>query len=110
MITEVSFVTKSIKWSLSDGEKEIGRAWLALIKNDLHTEPYGLLEDVWVDPDHRGQGHATTLVQAVIERAKQEGCHKLIANSRLERIKVHELYKHLGFISYGLEFRMDFLV
>ncbi len=82
--------------------------WLYIIKNDLREAPYGLLEDVWVAPDCRNNGHATTLVRAVITRAKEGACYKLIATSRFEREKVHKLYKELGFISHGYEFRIDF--
>jgi GNAT superfamily N-acetyltransferase len=107
MINAVSVPLKSVRLSIRDGEKEIGRAWLVLVKNNLRKEPYGLLEDVWVDPDHRNQGHATMLVQAVIKQAKQEGCYKLLATSRFKRKKVHNLYKQIGFVSHGFEFRMN---
>ncbi|MFA5131903.1 MAG: GNAT family N-acetyltransferase [Candidatus Paceibacterota bacterium] len=107
MLTVTEVPTKSIRLSVQIEDMEIGRAWLVLIKNDLHLKPYGLLEDVWVDSNHRKQGHATALVQKIIEIAKQEGCYKIIATSRFEREKVHDLYKHLGFISHGFEFRIN---
>jgi len=44
-----------------------------LIYNDLHPEPYGLLEDVFVEEEFRGQGIGKSLVRAVIEKAKEVG-------------------------------------
>ena len=108
MLIQTEIPSRSFRFSIHVDGKEIGRASIVLIKNDLHEQPYGLLEDVWVDHTHRNQGHATTLVQVVVERAKIERCYKLVATSRLERKRVHDLYKQLGFRLHGLEFRMDF--
>ena len=75
--------------------------------NDLHAEPFGLLEDVFVDESQRGSGLGTALVREVIAAARQAGCYKLVATSRASRPKVHELYERLGFEKYGVEFRMN---
>lgn len=109
MIKVSEIVLKALRFSIENEGQEIAYAWLYLIKNDQHKNPYGLLEDVRVIlPVDRNKGHGTTLVQAVIARAKEEGCYKLIATSRFSRAKVHELYYELGFVSHGYEFRMDF--
>lgn len=89
-------------------DREIARAYLYLMRNDLHQEPFGLMEDVHVAEDYRGKGLGTKLVRQVIQAAKQEGCYKLIATSRKSRPQVHQLYKRLGFQEHGLEFRINF--
>ncbi len=99
---------KGIKFSIVESEREIARAYLYLIHNDLHQEPFGLLEDVYVAEDNRGRGLGTQLIREVIKIAKEQGCYKLIATSRKSRSSVHQLYKKLGFQEYGLEFRIDF--
>ncbi|HLC89223.1 MAG TPA: GNAT family N-acetyltransferase [Candidatus Nanoarchaeia archaeon] len=96
-----------IKFFLVKEGKEIGRAYLYLIHNDLHREPFGLMEDVFVEEEYRGQGLGTKLTKAVIQEAKKH-CYKLICTSRHSKPKVHELYQKLGFKNHGLEFRMDF--
>jgi GNAT superfamily N-acetyltransferase len=75
--------------------------------NDLHAEPFGLLEDVFVDDSQRGSGLGTALVRELIAAAREAGCYKLVATSRASRPKVHELYERLGFQNYGIEFRMN---
>jgi GNAT superfamily N-acetyltransferase len=90
------------------GKKVIGRAFLFIIKNELHQKPYGLLEDLFVDEKYRGQGLGTMLVQQVIQKAKEAGCYKLLATSRFGRKEVHKFYKKLGFEKWGYEFRLDF--
>ncbi len=98
-----------IRFSAKDDGKEIGRAYLYVIYNDLHDEPYGLMEDVFVEEEFRGTGVGTKLVNMLIEEAKEVGCRKLIGQSRHSKPRVHELYKNLGFKDHGLNFRMDFI-
>lgn len=98
-----------LKFTTSDSQgREIARAYLYLLRNSLHPEPFGLMEDVYVDEQYRSQGLGTQLVKAIIAAAKKSGCYKLIATSRESRVDVHELYQHLGFVDYGREFRIDF--
>ena len=79
-----------------------------VLHNDLHKEPFGLMEDVFVEESARGKGIGTELVRAVIAEAKKQNCYKLIATCRTERTKVHELYERLGFSKRGVEFRISF--
>ena len=98
---------RGIRFSIRGAEREVARAYLYVMTNDLHAEPFGLLEDVFVDESQRGSGLGTALVQEVIAAAREAGCYKLIATSRASRPKVHELYERLGFENYGIEFRMS---
>ena len=98
---------EGIRFSISAGGREVARAYLYLMHNDLHDAPFGFLEDVYVDESQRGAGLGTTLVREVMAAAREAGCYKLIATSRTSRPRVHELYRTLGFENYGLEFRMN---
>lgn len=99
---------KGIRFSISGDSRELARAYLYVMTNDLHDAPFGLLEDVYVDESQRGSGLGTTLVREVIAAANEIGCYKLIATSRTSRPKVHELYERLGFERHGVEFRINF--
>ena len=107
-INTEAITAKGIKISLVEGDKEVARTYLYLMHNNLHQEPFGLLEDVYVDESQRGKGLATKLVQQAIAAAQEQGCYKLIATSRTRRSKVHQLYQRLGFQERGIEFRIDF--
>lgn len=98
---------EGIRFSIKSQGTEVARAYLYLMHNDLHQEPFGLLEDVYVDEGRRGAGLGTTLVMEVISAARDAGCYKLIATSRSSRGQVHDLYRGLGFRDHGLEFRID---
>jgi GNAT superfamily N-acetyltransferase len=96
-----------VRFSISRDGKEIARAYLYVMRNDLHQAPFGLLEDVYVEESHRGGGLGTSLVREVVGAARDAGCYKLVATSRTSRPEVHELYRHLGFADHGIEFRMN---
>lgn len=101
--------TQIIKVVLRDDRgAPVGRASLVIIVNESNVRPYGLLEDVFVAEEFRGQGLGTQLVRQIVQLAREEQCYKLIATSRYSRPRVHELYKRLGFQDHGREFRMDF--
>jgi len=99
---------KGIKFFVEIDGEEVGRAFLYILKNDLHEKPFGFLEDVYINENLRGQGIGSQLLGEVINEAKIGGCYKIVATSRHSRPKVHKLYKHIGFKNQGIEFRLDF--
>ena len=100
--------SRFIRIGVKENGKEAGHAYLFLITNDLHSEPYGLVEDVMVDEGYQKQGLGTKLVKEIIATAKSEGCYKLIATSRFSREHVHTWYEKLGFVKNGFDFRINF--
>ena len=97
----------AIKFIAEENGVFLGRAYLYVMFNDLHKEPFGLLEDVFVEETSRGRGVGSKLVNMVIEEAKKQNCYKIICTSRYKNLKVHELYIKLGFKDHGKEFRID---
>ncbi|MBT4446279.1 GNAT family N-acetyltransferase [archaeon] len=98
----------AIRISLTDdSDQEIARAYIFLITNDLHDQPYALLEDVFVAEEHRGKGFGKQLIEHAVKKARDLGCYKLIGTSRNERPKVHQFYEKLGFDRHGFEFRLN---
>lgn len=93
--------------SIVEGEEEVGRVYLNIIHNDVHTQPYGLLEDVYIQEEHRRKGNWMRLWRRILTIAQKEQCYKLVATSRLTRKNIHTMYEKLGFSKYGLEFRMN---
>ena len=105
-INKKSVKSYGIKFFVKNGKKEVARAFLYIMKNDLKGDVFGYLEDLFVDEDMRGQGIATELLKAVIAKAKEIGCYKLVATSRYEREAVHKFYEKYGFKNFGIEFKM----
>ncbi len=97
----------AVRLSATEGNEELGSAYLYLLKNDSHEEPYGFLEDVLVKEEHRKKGIGTALVKEALVEAKRLGCYKIIGTSRMSRENVHQFYEKLGMKKWGYEFRMD---
>lgn len=107
--TLVEHTSPYVRISVSDGAQgELGHVYLFLIINDIHDRPYGLVENLCVREDARGQGVGSELLRLVIALAKEKGCYKLLAMSREGRIELHEWYMRKGFTRFGYEFRLDF--
>ncbi len=108
-IKKIKKSSHAIKFEIKSGAKTVGRIYLYVIKNDLHTRPYGLLEDLFVNEEVRGQGIGTTLVNTAIDEAKKRKLYKLVGTSRMLREHLHAFYERYGFKKYGWEFRMDLM-
>lgn len=86
---------------------EIGHVYVFFITNDLHEQPYALLEDLCVIASERSKGVGNTLLTEAIKLATDRGCYKILAISRIEREEVHAWYVRKGFEKFGYEFRMN---
>jgi GNAT superfamily N-acetyltransferase len=107
---EIKYVLKKgsgIKISVLIGKEEVGHAYLYLLYNSLHKEPFGFIEDVYVNEKYRGKGVGKKIVLELIKKAKENKCYKLIGTSRYSRRKVHKFYENFGFKDYGKEFRIN---
>jgi len=99
----------AIKLILNHEGTVAGWAYVYIIKNDRHEEPYAFLENVYIEQEYRSQGLGSRLVEGLIEEAKKRRCYKIIGTSRHTSTKVHEFYKKFGFRDHGLEFRLDLI-
>ena len=97
-----------LRFSVTVDGSEVGRAYLYILRNDLHQQPFGFMEDVFVHASQRGQGVGSEMVKNIIEEARRRGCYKLVCTSRYVKSEVHDLYKKLGFTDHGKEFRLDY--
>lgn len=91
----------------NEQNQELARGYLYKIDNDPHQRSYGLMEDIFVKKEMRGQGRGTQVINYIINLAQDLNFYKLVAFSRHERDRAHKLYDKLGFKHHGKEFRMN---
>ena len=109
LINQIQISSFGLKIFINDKTgQEIARTFLYIMHNDLHEQPFALLEDVFVKEDQRGRGYGKKIIIQAIAEAKKHHCYKLIATSRYQRVAVHQMYEQLGFKNWGQEFRLDF--
>jgi GNAT superfamily N-acetyltransferase len=106
-IKKTVIASKCVKFEIRQGQVQIGRAFLYIVKNDLHERPYGFLEDLFVDENYRSQGLGKRLLFAAVKEAKKRKLYKLIGTSRTFRTQIHKFYEKYGFKKYGFEFRIN---
>lgn len=106
--SKIQTKARTIKLIAEEGGKEIGRVFLYILINDLHQEPFGFLEDLFVDEAYRKGGVGRALAERAIAATKEAGCYKLICTSRFGKNDLHAWYQRLGFKQHGVEFRINF--
>jgi len=99
----------AVKFEIKDKGKKIAWAYLYLIFQDRHKEPYGLMENVYVEKEYRSSGLGSKLTKMVIAEAKKRKCYKVIGTSKFSNEGAHRFYERLGLKKIGYEFRMDLI-
>ena len=87
--------------------KVIALCRLYYLNNDFHEKPFAFIEYTWVDETHRRKGVGSKLYEEMIRLAKEKGCYKMVACSRLSREGIHGFIQRQGFKKHGYEFRLD---
>ena len=97
----------AVKFEMREGGKKIAWGYLYLIFQDRHAEPYGFLENVYVEKEYRSRGLGSMLIRHLIAEARRRKCYKLIGTSKAGNTEAHRFYEKLGLKKIGYEFRMD---
>lgn len=88
-----------------EGKSVIGTTSLIIEYKFIHSGgKVGYLEEVVVHPDFRGYKVGVKLIDKVVEKAKLEGCYKLLLHCAWRNI---EYYEKLGFKYNEASMRMD---
>lgn len=88
-----STVQRAINHSLSFGGYLAGQQ-VAFARVITDRATFGYLADVFVLPEHRGQGHGKALIAAVLAHPELQGLRRL----SLATADAHELYAGFGFV------------
>lgn len=99
----------AVKITVEENGTIVGWGFLYVIHNDRHPEPYGLIENIYVEQEFRGQGIGSRLLRDLVQEGKDRGCYKLVMQSRHGKPEVHALYERTGFRNHGVNFRMDLI-
>ncbi|MCL5746744.1 MAG: GNAT family N-acetyltransferase [Patescibacteria group bacterium] len=74
----------------------VGMAFLIIYY--VPTGKKGIIENVVIDENYRGKGLGTRLMNAVIDKARDEKITYVDLTSRPERKSANRLYQRLGFV------------
>lgn len=80
-----------------DGEL-VATCNITIIKNlTRNMRPYGLIENVVTNPEHRCKGLGKMVLSKAIEIAKEHDCYKVMLLTGSKEPSTHAFYKSAGF-------------
>ncbi|WP_283607851.1 GNAT family N-acetyltransferase [Faecalispora anaeroviscerum] len=85
------------------GDRVVGTFSLAILQS-LSGDFAGVIEDVVVREECRGQGIGEQMIRFALERGKEAGCYKVALSSNVKRERAHHFYESLGFERHGYSF------
>jgi len=87
----------------------VGTVVLLVVPNLSHSAtPWALVENLIVAQKYRRRGFGKLLLEYVIARAKEKGCHRIELCSDKRRKEAHRLYRSVGFEASAYGFRIYF--
>lgn len=78
-------------------DKIIGMVNLLFTMSTALGAPVAVLEDVIVDPNSRGEGVGSKLIDYAILEAKKSGCKRITLLTDGDNIKAQDFYRRKGF-------------
>ena len=86
-----------------DEGQVVGMASLLYTVSTAEGGIAALLEDLVVQPTHRGQGIATALAAFAIAEARSRGVLRITLLTDMQNERAQELYRRLGFIDSSMK-------
>lgn len=92
-----------------EGGEVLGTVVLLIVPNLSHSAtPWAIVENLIVGEKYRREGYGRMLLEHVIARAEEKGCHRIELCSDLRRKEAHQLYSSVGFEASAYGFRIYF--
>lgn len=89
-------------------ERIVGTYTLIILDNFGHGGlKIAIVENVVVAPDARHSGIGREMMDDAMQRARDNGCYKLMLSSDIKRTGAHAFYENLGFQKHGISFRTE---
>jgi len=89
------------------GDSVVGFVDFTTRKTALHPAPCGLIDELIVTEDYRGQGIGRQLISAAVDECRQLGCCEIEVSTQKTNAKAREFYKSLGFEDVGILLEMQ---
>ena len=90
--------------AVGDGGHIVGITHYLVHPSTWSIDGYCYLEDLFVDPEARGQGAATALIAAVEAAARDAGCTRLYLTTQSDNHRAQRVYDQVmtkaGFVQY----------
>jgi len=105
-----AFHDEEMAWLLASDEAACFLAWsdegraIGLLELTLRNfvdgcigRPVGYIEGLYLEPDHRGQGHGPRLVAFAADWFKSRGCKDMATDAEATNAEAQAFYRRVGF-------------
>ena len=89
-----------VRWS---GETPVALAGYRFSENLIHGQ-HLYVDDFVSNPESRGLGHGTALLEFLKAEAKALGCAQLVLDTAIDNVNAQRLYRRTGMTGGGLHF------
>jgi ribosomal protein S18 acetylase RimI-like enzyme len=79
------------------GSPPVGAALIRFREAVFHDKLDAYLEELYVAPDHRGDGLGRALLEGVLETARELGARRIELGTAKDDVAARHLYESLGF-------------
>jgi ribosomal protein S18 acetylase RimI-like enzyme len=90
------------------GDTVCGFLHLTTRQSILHDRPTGLIDELVVGREFRGQGVGRLLIAAALDRARVLGCCEVEVSTEGANRRAQEFYRRCGFDEEGVLFELHF--
>jgi GNAT superfamily N-acetyltransferase len=90
------------------GEMVSGFLHLSTRQSILHDRPTGLIDELVVGREFRGQGVGRLLIAAALDRCRVLGCCEVEVSTERANLQAQEFYRECGFDEEGVLFELHF--
>jgi ribosomal protein S18 acetylase RimI-like enzyme len=90
------------------GEAVCGFVHLTTRQSILHGGPSGLIDELVVSRNFRGQGIGRLLMDAAVNRCRGLGCCEVEVSTERSNLQAQEFYRRCGFDDEGALFELHF--
>ena len=93
-------IERDLSVFLLAGPPDVGVAQLRFRDYLITGEPMVYLEELYVVPDRRGEGHGRALMETAFARARERGATTMELGTALDDTAARGLYESLGFTNF----------
>ncbi len=85
----------------------VGALHLNIRRTILHSAPSGLIDELVVSGEHKGEGIRGKLIEAAVEVCRELGCVEVEVSTEIGNLKAREFYRNRGFEETAVLLEMD---
>lgn len=105
---EVLRSDKNFVYVVEDGEGNlVGFVTFSVRTVVRYPRPIAEMDELYVTPAFRGKGIGRKLIETILAKAAELGCHRMFIESHYGHDVAHKVYEKMQFTNYGYHFIKD---